>query len=139
MEKLWLPHSWKFSRPGWMGFGAACSAGKCPYPRQGGNGMSFKVLSKPNHSGFYDCEASLLYRRCCAAAGAPALVWCLVFIQTPHLLTPLPALRTFQFLNADEPDLPRKGNKKLHFQQDFQHSTKMIFPSRGKIQLLFKH
>jgi len=50
-EKLWLPHPWKCSRPGWMGLGATWSSGRCPCLWQGGwSRMIFKVPSNPNHS-----------------------------------------------------------------------------------------
>jgi len=35
-ERLWLPPPWKCSRPGWMGFWATWSSGRCPCPWQGG-------------------------------------------------------------------------------------------------------
>jgi len=31
-EKLWLSPAWQCSRPGWMGFWATCSSGRCPCP-----------------------------------------------------------------------------------------------------------
>ena len=33
-EKLWMSHTWKCSRPGWMGLGATWSSGRCPCPWQ---------------------------------------------------------------------------------------------------------
>uniref|UniRef100_A0A672U6S9 EGF-like domain-containing protein n=1 Tax=Strigops habroptila TaxID=2489341 RepID=A0A672U6S9_STRHB len=41
-EKLWLPHPWQCSRPGWtQGLGATCSSGRCPCPWQGLTPMFF--------------------------------------------------------------------------------------------------
>jgi len=34
--KLWMPHRWKRSRPGWMALWAAWSSDRCPCPWQGG-------------------------------------------------------------------------------------------------------
>ncbi|KFU98841.1 U5 small nuclear ribonucleoprotein 200 kDa helicase, partial [Tauraco erythrolophus] len=34
-EKLWLPHPWQCSRPGWMGLWATWCSGRCPCPWQG--------------------------------------------------------------------------------------------------------
>lgn len=34
-ENLWVPHSWRWPRPGWMGSGAVWSGGGQPCPQQG--------------------------------------------------------------------------------------------------------
>jgi len=42
-EKLWMPHPWKCSRPGWMGLWATWSAERCPCSWQGfGTGWSLR-------------------------------------------------------------------------------------------------
>uniref|UniRef100_A0A8B9GHS6 ADAM metallopeptidase domain 8 n=1 Tax=Amazona collaria TaxID=241587 RepID=A0A8B9GHS6_9PSIT len=72
-EKLWLPHPWQCSRPGWtQGLGAPCSSGRCPCPW---NWVSFEVRSDPTQSG-------TLKAPCCdkgpsggALAPSPALVF----------------------------------------------------------------
>jgi len=44
-EKLWVPHPWRHSRPGWMGPWAARAAGGQPYPWQGvGAERAFRSL-----------------------------------------------------------------------------------------------
>lgn len=35
-EKMWMPHPWKGSKPGWMGLWASWFSGRCPYPWHGG-------------------------------------------------------------------------------------------------------
>ena len=51
MLKLWMPHPWRHSRPGWMWLWAAWSAGWRPCTEQGGwNEMSIVVLFNPGHS-----------------------------------------------------------------------------------------
>ena len=52
-ERLWMPHSWRCSRPGWMGPWAAWSSIKCggwrPCLWQGG--WSFVILEVPSNLG----------------------------------------------------------------------------------------
>ena len=49
-EQIWMPPPWMCSRPGWVGFWATWSSGKCPCPWQGGwNEMTCKVPSNSNH------------------------------------------------------------------------------------------
>lgn len=58
---------------------------------------------------------------------------CCSLVQTPHLFTPLPALRTFQFLHADESDLLRKGNKNFIFTRTFNTALKWYFHLEEKL------
>jgi len=37
-ERLWRPHLWKYSRPGWKGLWATWSSWSCPWSLQGGLG-----------------------------------------------------------------------------------------------------
>jgi len=34
--RMLVPHSWKHSRPGWMGLWGTCSSWRCPCSLQGG-------------------------------------------------------------------------------------------------------
>jgi len=49
-EKLWMPHPWRCSRPGWMGPWATWSSSWQPYLWHGGwNLLIFEVPSNPSH------------------------------------------------------------------------------------------
>ena len=51
-RRLWVPHPWRHSRPGWMWLWAAWSGGwlPCIYSRGGWNMMIIMVLFNPGHS-----------------------------------------------------------------------------------------
>ena len=49
-EKLWVPHSWRLSRPGWMGPWAAELVGGTPARSRGWDWVGFKVSFNPSHS-----------------------------------------------------------------------------------------
>ena len=50
-QKLWVPHHWHFSRPGWTRLSATWSSERHPCPWQTGwTRCSLKVPSDPNHS-----------------------------------------------------------------------------------------
>ena len=61
-ERLWMPHPWRHSRPGWMGPWAAWSGIKCGgwWPCLWQGGWSFMILEVPSKLGhsvilqFYD-------------------------------------------------------------------------------------
>ena len=52
-ERLWMPHPWRCSRPGWMGPWAAWSSIKCGgwWPCLWQGGWSFMILEVPSSPG----------------------------------------------------------------------------------------
>ena len=71
--RLWMPHPWRHSRPGWMWLWAAWSGGWQPCLWQGGwNSITFEVLFNPGHS-------VILYP--CCAMSAPVAKWIWLYLK----------------------------------------------------------
>jgi len=71
-RRLWMPHPWRHSRPGWMWLWAAWSAGWRPCTWQGGwNSMIIVVLFNPGHSKEKKWHSIDAVQRCRSSEMAP--------------------------------------------------------------------